>query len=59
MVKNESIMQRLKKGTTVGDFSVQKKLKKRHQNGCIFWTRAYKTAYEIGKNRLFFTVKIG
>ena len=24
-------MQRLKKGTTEGDFSVQKKLKKRHQ----------------------------
>jgi len=27
----ESIMQRLKKGTTVGDFWAQKKLKKRHQ----------------------------
>jgi len=31
VVKNESIMQRLKKGTTEGDFSAQKKLKKRHQ----------------------------
>jgi hypothetical protein len=27
----ESIMQRLKKGTTEGDFLAQKKLKKRHQ----------------------------
>jgi hypothetical protein len=30
-IKNESIMQRLKKGTTDGDFSAQKKLKKRNQ----------------------------
>jgi hypothetical protein len=41
-------MQRLKKGTTEGDFSAQKKLKKKHQTRCIFWTRAYKTAYLIG-----------
>jgi hypothetical protein len=59
MAKNESIMQRLKKGTTADDFLAKKKLKKKHQNACIFGTRAYKTAYEIGKNRLFFTIKIG
>jgi hypothetical protein len=34
--KYESIMQRLKKGTAAGDFSAQKKLKKKHQNGCIW-----------------------
>jgi hypothetical protein len=33
-------MQRLKKGTTEVDFLAQKKLKKRHQTQCIFWTRA-------------------
>jgi hypothetical protein len=31
MRKNESIMQRLKKGTTAVHFSARKKLKKRHQ----------------------------
>jgi hypothetical protein len=36
MVKNESIMQRLKKGTTADDFLAKKKLKKRHQNTCIW-----------------------
>ena len=30
-MKYESIMQRLKKGTTAVHFSAQKKLKKRHQ----------------------------
>jgi hypothetical protein len=33
-------MQRLKKGTTVGIFLTQKKLKKRHQNACIFWDKS-------------------
>jgi hypothetical protein len=32
-----SIMQRLKKGTMKAIFWVQKKLKKKHQNGCMFW----------------------
>jgi hypothetical protein len=45
MVKNDSIMQRLKKGTAVVDFLAQKKLKKRHQNACIFGTWVQKTAY--------------
>jgi hypothetical protein len=40
MGKNESIMQRLKKGTTVGQFSAPKKLKKRHH---VF----KKTFYEL------------
>ena len=31
-----SIMQRLKKGTMDDKFWVQKKLKKKHQNGCMF-----------------------
>ena len=48
MVKNESILQRLKKGTTGGKFWVQKKLKKRHQNACIFWDMSLKLAYKIG-----------
>jgi len=41
-------MQRLKKGTKNAKFSAQKKLKKKHQNACIFWTWGYKTAYFIG-----------
>ena len=57
MVKNDSIMQRLKKGTAVVDFLVQKKLKKRHQNACIFGIIAYKSAYFIGQNRRFLIEK--
>jgi hypothetical protein len=43
-------MQRLKKGTTNGDFFAQKKLKKKHQNGCIWRTM-------LGKNGLFYKPK--
>ena len=50
MVKNESIMQRLKKGTAEGKFWVQKKLKKRHQNGGIWGSR-------LGQNGLFYKPK--
>ena len=50
-------MQRLKKSTTEGDFSAQKKLKKKHQNACIFWTRVNKMAYFIGQNRQFYVEK--
>jgi hypothetical protein len=48
MVKNESIMQRLKKGTTEGNFSAQKKLKKRYQNACILGGQGGEIAYFIG-----------
>jgi hypothetical protein len=37
-------MQRLKKGTTKGDFLAQKKLKKRHQNACILWDKSLKNS---------------
>ncbi len=50
MVKNESIMQRLKKGTAEGKFWVQKKLKKRHQNGCIW-------VHTLVQNGLFYKPK--
>jgi len=50
-------MQRLKKGTKNAIFSAQKKLKKRYQNACIFWTGAYKTAYFIGKIGCFIVKK--
>jgi hypothetical protein len=43
-------MQRLKKGTTTGDFSAQKKLKKRYQNACIWGSM-------LGKNGLFYKPK--
>ena len=42
--KCESIMQRLKKGTTAGDFSAQKKLKKRHHGGCILGDKSLKNS---------------
>jgi hypothetical protein len=48
VVKNDSIMQRLKKSTKNGKILAQKKLKKKHQNRCIFRTRTQKTAYKIG-----------
>jgi hypothetical protein len=42
-------MQRLKKGTTEGDFSAQKKLKKKHQNACILGDKSLKNSL---RNRL-------
>jgi hypothetical protein len=43
-------MQRLKKGTTTAQFLSQKKLKKRHQNACIWGAM-------LGKNGLFYKPK--
>ena len=40
MRKSESIMQRLKKGTTSARFLAQKKLKKRYQNARILWDKS-------------------
>ena len=48
MVKNESIMQRLKKGTAEGKFWIQKKLKKRHRNECIWVHTLVQNSLKIG-----------
>ena len=37
-------MQRLKKGTTAARFLAQKKLKKRHQDGCILGDKSLKNS---------------